>query len=66
MWKLNLSVDLSNKDNERLQATARRLNVPIEKLAKAALCDLLNSEPDFEIASDLVLKKNQNLYRRLS
>ena len=63
---MNLSVDLSKKEIERLQATARRLNVPIEKLAKAALCDLLNSEPDFEFASDLVLKKNRNLYRRLS
>lgn len=63
---MNLSVDLSENEIERLQATARRLNVPIEKLAKAALCDLLNSESDFEFAADLVLKKNRKLYRRLS
>ena len=63
---LKLSLDLSENEVKRLQATAKRLNVPIEKLAKAALTDLLHSDADFEHAAEHVLKKNRELYRRLS
>ena len=63
---MKFSVDLSENEVKCLQATAKRLNVPVEKLAKAALTDLLHSDADFEHAAEHVLKKNRELYRRLS
>ena len=63
---MKFSVDLSKNEVKRLQAAAKRLNVPVEKLAKAALTDLLHSEADFEHATEHVLKKNRELYLRLS
>ena len=63
---MKFSVDLSENEVKRLRATAKRLNVPVEKLAKAALTDLLHSDADFEHAAEQVLKKNRELYRRLS
>ncbi len=63
---MKISLNLSENEVKRLQATAKRLNVPVEKLAKAALTDLLHSDADFEHAAEHVLKKNRELYRRLS
>ena len=63
---MKLSLDLSENEVKRLQATAKRLNVPVEKLAKAVLTDLLHSDADFEHAAEHILKKNRELYRRLS
>lgn len=64
---MKFSVDLSENEAERLEATAKRLGVRPEELARAALSDLLDhSEADFEKASAHVLKKNRELYRRLS
>ena len=52
---------------ERLEATAKRLGVRPEELAKATLSDLLgHPEAGFEKAAEHVLKKNRELYRRLS
>ena len=51
---MKFSVDLSENDVKRLQATAKRLNVSIEKLAKAGLTDLLHSDADFEHAAEQV------------
>lgn len=63
---MKFSVDLSKNEVKGLRATAKRLNVPVEKLAKAALIDLLHSEADFEHAVERVIEKNRELYRRLS
>jgi len=51
----------------RLQETAERLGVTPEELARAGIEALL-SEPDdeFKRVADYVLRKNAELYRRLS
>ena len=64
---MKLSLDLTESQNKKLNSTARRLGIPREELAKAALNDLLNkAQDDFEAASQRVLGKNEELYRRLS
>ena len=64
---MRLSVELTGAQEAQLAAIARRLNVPAEALAAAALRDLLERrEPDFEAAAERVLAKNGELYRRLA
>ena len=64
---MKLSVDLSENEVERLEGTARRLGVRPEDLARAVLTDLLgHPREDFQNAMQHVLKKNEDLYRRLS
>lgn len=64
---MKFSVDLSETEAQRLEATAKRLGIRPEELAKAALNNLLDHpEGDFEKATRHVLKKNRELYRRLS
>jgi hypothetical protein len=64
---MTLNIELDEKQIERLQAIASRLNVSVSDLAKAAISDLL-AKPDseFERAAARVLKKNAELYRRLA
>lgn len=48
-------------------AEAERLGLTPEELARAAVADLLASVgEDFEVAAGRVLKKNEELYRRLA
>ena len=62
---LNLSLDA--QQTQRLEEAARRLNVSVSDLAKAAINDLLaRAERDFEQAAERVLTKNAELYRRLA
>ena len=62
---LNLEIDAHQL--QRLDETARRLNVSVLDLAKAAINDLLaKPDSDFERAAEHVLKKNAELYRRLA
>ncbi len=64
---MKLSVDLSEEETKRLETAAKRLGVRSEDLARAALTDLLGrSQEDFQRISQHVLKKNEELYRRLS
>jgi hypothetical protein len=64
---MKLSFDLTKTQNEKLDLTAKRLGIRPEELAKAALNDLLDQpKEDFEAATQHVLKKNKELYRRLS
>jgi hypothetical protein len=64
---MKLSFDLTETQNEKLDSTAKRLGIQPEELAKAALNDLLDQpKEDFEAATQHVLKKNKELYRRLS
>jgi hypothetical protein len=64
---MRLSVELTGAQEAQLAAIARRLNVPAEALAAAALRDLLERrEADFEVAVERVLAKNEELYRRLA
>ena len=64
---MKVSVDLSEKERERLEGAAKRLGVRVEDLARAALSDLMgHPQDDFENVVQRVLRKNDELYRRLS
>ena len=64
---MTLNLDLDDRQAQRLQQVASRLNVSVSDLARAAINDLL-AEPDddFERAAQRVLKKNSELYKRLA
>jgi hypothetical protein len=64
---MKLSIDLSPALGERLRLEAQRLGLTPEDLARAVLADLLASpDADFNTAAERVLKKNEDLYRRLA
>ena len=64
---MSLKLELDDQQTQRLHEVARRLNVSVNDLAKAAIIDLLaRPESDFERAATRVLKKNAELYRRLA
>lgn len=64
---MTLSLELDDQQMQRLQEAARRLNVSMSDLAKAAINDLLaKPDSDFERAATRVLSKNAELYKRLA
>ena len=64
---MTINLELDEQQTRRLQETARKLNVSVSDLAKAAINDLLaKPDSDFEQAAARVLKKNAELYRRLA
>jgi hypothetical protein len=64
---VKLSIDLSPAQAERLRVEAERLGLTAEDLARAAIVDLLGSTgDDFATAAERILKKNEELYRRLA
>jgi hypothetical protein len=64
---MKLSIDLSPAQIERLRVEAERLGLTPEDLARATITDLLASTgEDFTAAAERVLKKNEELYRRLA
>lgn len=64
---MNINIDLNDEQGHRLNELAGKLNVTAAELARAAIEDLLSRrDPDFEQAVQHVLKKNADLYRRLS
>lgn len=64
---MKLFVEVTGIEERQLSAAARRLNVPEEALALAAVRDLLSRlEGDFDRAATHILSKNRKLYRRLS
>ena len=64
---MKMSIDLPESQVEKLRREADRLGIQPEELASAAVVDLLNRETqDFEQAAEYVLRKNQELYRRLA
>jgi hypothetical protein len=64
---MKLAVELSPAQAERLRLAAERLGRTPEELARAAIADLLATPDDeFKIATDRVLRKNEELYRRLA
>ena len=64
---MTLTLELDEQQTRRLQDIARRLNVSVSDLAKAAISDLISRpESDFENAATRVLKKNAELYKRLA
>ncbi len=64
---MRLTIDLSPAQAERLRQEAERLGLAPEELARAAITDLLATpDPEFARAADRVLRKNEELYRRLA
>jgi len=64
---MKLSIELTETEGTKLRNEAARLGVQPEALARAALADLLtNDDEEFRRAAEHVLRKNQELYRRLA
>lgn len=64
---MKLSIDLSPAQAERLRLEAERLGLTPEDLARAVVGDqLARPGDDFNAAAARVLKKNEELYRRLA
>jgi hypothetical protein len=64
---MRISVELSEDQAERLRSAAQRLGVRPEDLARAGVSDMLTQpEEDFRRAAEHVLRKNEELYRRLA
>lgn len=64
---MTLTIELPDAEVDRLREKARELGVRPEDLAAAAVLDLLHRQADdFEAAAQYVLRKNQELYRRLA
>lgn len=64
---MKLTIELSPAQAERLRHEAERLGLAPEDLALAALADLLATrDEDFNAAAERVLRKNEELYRRLA
>jgi len=64
---MKLAVELTETESTRLREAAARLGVDPSQLAHAAIADLLSTpDEDFRAAADQVLRKNEELYRRLA
>jgi len=64
---MKVTIELSEERATTLRETARRIGVTLEELAGAALSDALDhSKEDFLEAAEYVLKKNEQLFRRLA
>lgn len=62
-----LTINLSDEMADRLEALARRLGVSTEDLVRSSVEEQFKSlDDDFEEASQHVLAKNAELYRRLA
>jgi hypothetical protein len=64
---MRVAIELTEPLAERLREEAARLGVAPEELARAAVNDLLSTQrDDFRAAAEYVLRKNEDLYRRLA
>ena len=64
---MKVVVELSETQLEKLQQEAGRLGMLPEQLAGAAVSDLLRApDREFQRIVDHILRKNEELYRRLS
>ena len=64
---MKLTIELAPAQAERLRQEAARLGLAPEDLARAAITDLLATpDEEFTRAADRVLRKNEELYRRLA
>ena len=63
----SITINLPDAHLSKLQETASQLGITLEELIRASIEDLLNQpEESFKQAMDYVMKKNTELYRRLS
>ena len=64
---MKLAFELAPPQAEKLREEAKRLGLSPEDLARAALADLLSTpDAEFRAAADRILRKNQELYKRLA
>jgi len=64
---MKLSIELSAAQAERLRGEAERLGLSPEDLARAVVADVLAApDKDFQTAAEQVIRRNQELYRRLA
>jgi len=64
---MKLTIDLPPAQAELLRQEAERLGLAPEDLARAAIADLLAAPcDDFQVAAERVLRKSEELYRRLA
>lgn len=65
--RMKVAFDLPEAQAEKLRREAERLGILPADLARAALTDLLaDRDEDFRVAAERVLRKNEDLYRRLA
>jgi len=63
----SITIELNEEQLSKLQSIAERAGVSVETLARSSLEELLaRPDEEFERAADYVLKKNEDLYRRLA
>ena len=64
---MKITIDVTEEQANRLREVAERLEVTPEQLARSAFADLLTQPAeDFRQAAEYVLRKNRELYQRLS
>jgi len=64
---MTLAIELTDQQSRALAEAAEKLHVSEAELAAAAVRDLVSTPaPDFAAASERVLRKNQELCRRLA
>ena len=64
---MELAIKIRASSGEKLREEAKQLGVSPEVLAAAALDDLLNtSDVEFRAVAQQVLRKNEELYKRLA
>ncbi len=64
---MTITLSLTEPQEKAVRQLAAELRLSVEDVARLALLDLLGrGDDDFESAAEHVLKKNAELYRRLS
>ncbi len=63
---MKIAIELPDAQADKLRSEASRLGAKPEELVTAAVVDLLNRNDDFQESADYVLRKNKELYQRLS
>lgn len=62
----SITINLQDEQMARLVELASRLGISVEDLARLSIEEVLTAPDEgFEQAADYVLKKNEDLYRRL-
>lgn len=62
----NLTISLPDGRMSKLKEMAADLGTTAEELVRASVEDLLGRPEEFRKAADYVLKKNEELYRKLA
>lgn len=62
-----IRIDLPKEQEQVLRAMARERGMPVEEFARLKLADVASQRgKNFRAAADYVLRKNEELFRRLS